>query len=328
MKALARAWAAVAMSRREIDIMSARENVLSTSHSPEATSREETPRAWDLARRYTFSSLAAAGAMGALGVLRARFQHSHMFVPERYPAGEWDPGRYGLAYRDVWFESDPGVQLHGWWIEHPAPEATVFYCHGNSGSLGSRVDIFHYLQRLKVNVFAFDYRGYGRSSNATLSEKGVYRDARSAYAHMTREIGVDPREVILFGHSLGGAVAIDAALDCPAAGLVVQSTFTDLRDMARHRFTTVPMHWITRNHFRSVAKVPRLALPKLFIHGTADTTVPFALGERLFAAAAPPKAWFSVAGAEHNDLHERGQVPYFRTLARFRRRCVGQSPAS
>lgn len=276
-------------------------------------------------RRYTLPSLAAAGAVGALGVLRARFQHSHMFTPSRYPEGEWDPARHGLTYRDVWFESEPGVQLHGWWIEHRAPRATVLYCHGNSGSLGDRIEIFRYLQRLKVNVFVFDYRGYGRSTDVAPSEKGLCRDVRAAYACLTREIGVEPREILLFGHSMGGAVAIDAALDSPVAGLIVQSSFTDLRDMARYVYPGVPMHWITRNHFRSIAKVGRLEMPKLFIHGTADTTVPFVLGERLYAAAAPPKAWFTVPGAEHNDLHlQQGHmVPYFRVLARFRRRCVG-----
>lgn len=280
-----------------------------------------------LVRRYTLPSLAAAGAVGVVGVLdvlRSRFQHSHMFTPSRYPEGDWDPARHGLVYRDVRFESEPGVELHGWWIEHCEPRATVLYCHGSSGSLGDRVEIFHYFLRLKVNVLAFDYRGYGRSTDAAPSEKGLFRDARAAYACLTRELGVAPREILLFGHSIGGAVAVDAALDCPVAGLIVQSSFTDSRDMARHLFPGVPLHWFTRNYFRSIAKVGRLGMPKLFIHGTADTTVPNALGQRLFAAAAGPKSWLSVPGADHNDLHLQGNVvPYFRILARFRRRCVG-----
>jgi hypothetical protein len=292
------------------------------------SSQDESPRINQIEvpqiRRYTLASLAAAGVAGALGVLRARFQHSHMFTPTRYPEGEWDPARQGLVYRDVWFDSEPGVRLHGWWIEHGAPRATVLYCHGNAGSLGSRVEIFRYFQRLKVNVFAFDYRGYGRSTAAAPSEQGLYRDARAAYACLTGELGVAPREILLFGHSMGGAVAVDAALDCPVSGLIVQSSFTDLRDMARHAFPGVPMHWITRNCFRSIAKVGRLGMPKLFVHGRADTVVPYVLGERLYAAAAAPKSRFAVPGADHNDLHLQGKaVPYFQVLARFRRRCVG-----
>ena len=287
------------------------------------SSQEESPRFLKLLRRYTLPSLAAAGTAGLLELLRARFQHNQVFAPTRYPEGDWDPARHGLPYRDEWFESEPGVRLHGWWIRHPAARAAVLYCHGNAGSLGDRIEIFRQLRRLKVDVFAFDYRGFGRSADASPSEKGLFRDVRAAYGHLTGNLGVDRRRVILFGHSLGGAVAIDAALDSPVAGLVVQSSFTDLRDMARHVFHSVPMYLVTRNQFRSIAKVGRLTMPKLFIHGTLDVKVPFAMGERLYAAAARPKAWLPVPGAEHNDLHQHGPMRYFRALARFRQRCVG-----
>ncbi len=288
------------------------------------TPHEEKHQAVRFLRRYSLPSLATAGALSALGFLRARFQHSQVFAPTRYPEGDWDPARHGLPCRDEWFESEPGVRLHGWWIRHPDPRATVLYCHGNAGSLADRIDVFRHLRRLEVEIFAFDYRGYGRSAAESPSEKGLFRDARGAHAHLTGELGADPQRVILFGHSLGGAVAIDAALDCPVAGLVVQSSFTDLRAMARHAFSRVPMYLITHNQFRSIAKVGRLAMPKLFLHGTADAKVPFAMGERLYAAAAGPKAWLPVAGAEHNDLHVHGGTSYFRSLARFRRRCVGR----
>ena len=286
-------------------------------------SQESSPTTESRWGKYTLASLGLAGAAGILEVLRARFQHSHMFRPSRYPEGDWDPSRHGLPYRDIWFESDPGVHLHGWWIERPKARGTVFYCHGNAGSLGDRIDIFRHLRRLKVNVFAFDYRGFGRSSDVSPREKGLCRDARAAYACLTGELNVKPEKVILFGHSLGGAVAVDAALHCSVAGLVVQSSLTDLREMARFIYPDIPLHWITRNGFRSIEKVGRLTLPKLFLHGTADTTVPFVMGERLYAAAAGPKSWFPVVGAEHNDLYEHGGLAYFRALARFRRRCVG-----
>lgn len=284
---------------------------------------DESPEAPQRLRRFTIPSLAVAATLGVLEVCRARYQHFHMFAPTRYPEGDWDPGRHGLAYRDVWFESEPGIRLHGWWFERPRARGTVLYCHGNAGSLGERIDLFRHLLRLKVDVFAFDYRGFGKSTDASPNEKGLFADVRAAYAQLTGELGVQPDRIILFGHSMGGAVAIDAALDCPVAGLVVQSSFTDLRDMARFRFPTIPMHLVTRNGFRSILKVGRLGMPKLFLHGTADATIPFEMGERLYAAAAGPKAWFPVKNAEHNDLHVQGRAAYFGALARFRRRAVG-----
>lgn len=287
------------------------------------SSQDESPRINQIEvpqiRRYTLASLAAAGVAGALGVLRARFQHSHMFTPTRYPEGEWDPARQGLVYRDVWFDSEPGVRLHGWWIEHGAPRATVLYCHGNAGSLGSRVEIFRYFQRLKVNVFAFDYRGYGRSDGRP-SEQGVLADARAAHDILISEIEESPERILLFGHSLGGAIAIDCALHRPGAGLVVQSSFTNVREMARARFPGLPLHLVARNHFRSVDKVAKLEMPKLFIHGTADETIPVSLGRRLFEQAAAPKEWYEVPHAGHNDVPLHGGLRYLWKLISFAKR--------
>ncbi|MCB1035820.1 MAG: alpha/beta hydrolase, partial [Acidobacteria bacterium] len=128
--------------------------------------------------------------------------------------------------------------------------------------------------------------------------------------------------IVLFGHSLGGAVAIDGALELPAAGLVVESSFTDIRSMARVRFPQVPAHWLARNEFRSLSKVPSIRIPKLFIHGTRDKTVPFTMGRLLFDAAEEPKEFFAVERGGHSDLYLRGGAAYRRTLEGFLRRCV------
>lgn len=271
--------------------------------------------------RYSLPAFAVMGALGGLEILRARFQRSQLFAPTRYPEGDWDPGRHGLAYQDVWFESEDGTRLHGWWFEGHRPRATVVYCHGNSGSLGDRIEIFAGLLRLRVNVFAFDYRGFGKSDGEP-SEKGLCADVRAALDYATGPLGVEAGRLILFGHSLGGAVAIDGAHNRPVAGLVVQSSFTDVVSIARHAYTGVPMHWIARNQFRSIDKVAEITCPKLFLHGDADEKVPFEMGQKLYAAAAPPKSWFPVRGAGHNDLHVFGGRDYFRVLSRFRERCV------
>ncbi len=131
-----------------------------------------------------------------------------------------------------------------------------------------------------------------------------------------------PEEIILFGHSLGGAVAIDCALDRPAAGLVVQSSFTQVRDLARASYPRLPVHLVARNQFRSIHKVGRLTLPKLFIHGVADERVPARLGRRLYDAAAEPKELYLVPDAGHNDVHRQGGFRYLRRISRFRTRCL------
>ncbi|HUF78753.1 MAG TPA: alpha/beta hydrolase [Thermoanaerobaculia bacterium] len=261
------------------------------------------------------------GGIGYLGYLRGRYQHSNVFLPDRFPEGVWDPCGQGLATEDVWFRAADGVALHGWWIAHPRPAGTLLYCHGSSGSIAQRIGIFRQLAKLRLNVFAFDYRGYGRSEGVP-SERGLYADARAAHDHLVDVRGASGADIVLFGHSLGGAVAIEVARDRAAAGLVVQSTFTDLKDMARAHHPQLPLHWITRNQFRSIEKVAELDLPKLFIHGTDDDTVPLAVGRRLFDSAAPPKELYLVERAGHNDLHVHGGAAYIRRLVRFRKACL------
>lgn len=273
--------------------------------------------------RYTLPSLAVVGGLSALDLLRARYQRSQVFLPTRYPIGEWDPLRHALLYQDVWFKSEDGVELHGWWIEHPHARMTVVYCHGNTGCIADRIEILQQMRRLRVNVFAFDYRGYGRSAG-TPGEKGLFADVRAACDWVRDVAGIGLDRVILFGHSLGGAVAIDGALHRPVAGLVVQSSFTQLRDMARACYRNLPMHLIARNEFRSIDKVAHLSMPKMFVHGMDDETVPFAMGEQLHAAAGHPKHWYPVAGAGHNDVPQRGRVGYLLTLRRFSQACLLQ----
>ncbi len=269
----------------------------------------------------TLPTLAVAGGVGALGYLRNRFQRQRLFLPDRYPNGVWDPAPFGLEVEDRWFFAADGAELHGWWIPRPRARGTVLYCHGSTGSIAHQVGVLAAFRRLRVNLFAFDYRGYGRSSGEP-SEAGLYLDARAAWDHLVDSLGCRPEEIVLFGHSLGGAVAIDCALDRPAAGLVVESSFTQVRDMARASYPNLPLHLVARNQFRSIDKVGRLRLPKLFIHGELDGRVPVEQGRRLFAAAAPPKALLLVPGAGHNDVHRHGGLRYLRRISRFRSQCL------
>lgn len=266
--------------------------------------------------------LGGLGGIGALGYLRGRYQHSTVFLPHEHPEGVLDVGRQGLDAQDVWFRAPDGPDLHGWWVHRPEAAGAVLYCHGSSGSISDWAGIVKVLRDLRLDVLVFDYRGYGRSAGVP-SEAGLFADARAAYDHLVGPLGASPDELLLFGHSLGGAVAIDAALDRPVAGLVVESSFTDLKDMARALYPQAPLHLITRNEFRSIEKVAALGMPKLFIHGTADGTVPFEVGQRLFDAAAAPKELFVVEQAGHNDVHLHGGRAYTERIAGFVERCLG-----
>lgn len=223
---------------------------------------------------------------------------------------------FGLDVEDAWFRAADGVALHGWWAAHPKARGTLLYCHGNTGSIGHQVGFLRHLRALRVNLLAFDYRGYGRSEGEP-TEAGLYLDVRAAHDHLTGTLGVAPSEILLFGHSLGGAVAIDAATDRPAAGLIAQSTFTDMRAAVRSSYP-VPLHLAARNQFRNIDKVGTLRLPKLFVHGTEDPKIPLRHSRRLFDAACEPKELYEVPGADHTDLYRKGGMRYLWRLARFR----------
>lgn len=275
--------------------------------------------------RWLGVSLAAAGVAGSVGLLDfllRRFQHHRLFGPARFPEGCRDPHRQGIRVQNVHFSSLDGVRLHGWWLPQEDAQGTLIFFHGSAGNLGGHVEALRALSRLQLNLFAFDYRGYGRSDGSP-SEEGLFQDGRAAWRHVTRQLGQPSERVLLYGHSLGGAVAIDTAVHAEAAGLVVQSSFTDVKDMARALFPSVPLHWVARNQFRSIDKVGRLKLPKLFVHGTADAKVPADHSRTLYEAASDPKDLYWVEGAEHGDVHRRGGVRYLERLERFLAECLG-----
>lgn len=269
----------------------------------------------------SLAGLAVAGGVSTLTLMREQIHRRHVYLPAKFPNGVWDPSPFGLNVEDVWFEAEDGIGLHGWWIPHRRARGTLLFCHGNSGSIAHHIGVLKLLARLRVNIFAFDYRGYGRSEGRP-AERGLYRDARAAWDVLVHRMGISPDEIIYFGHSLGGAVAIDTALRRPAAGLIVQSTFTDLSDASRAVLPVPGVGWVTKNQFRSIEKVPELRLPKLFIHGTEDGTIPVTLGRRLYEAAEEPKQMLEIPRAGHNDVHRHGGLRYLRTVSSFRKRTL------
>jgi hypothetical protein len=197
-----------------------------------------------------------------------------------------------------WIVTQDGVRLHAWHAAGPAAQPTLIWSHGNGGNIAGRTDVLLALAARGLNVLAYDYRGYGRSAGRP-SEAGVYRDAEAVYDSERRR-GVPAARIICFGESLGGAVSVHLASTRPCAGVTVVSTFTRLRDVARHHVG--PLAVFAGNQFDVLARIRDLAVPILVAHGDRDDIVPFELGQRLFAAANQPKRFFRVAGANHNDV--------------------------
>jgi uncharacterized protein len=200
---------------------------------------------------------------------------------------------------DVELRSD-GERLHGWWVPAERSRGHVLFCHGNGGNIGDRLAHVRLLAQAGLDVLVFDYRGYGRSSGSP-SERGTYRDAAAAHAALLRRPDVDPARVLLLGESLGGAVALELALAAPPAGLILQSAFTSVRDMARVHYPFVPRSLVP-DAYPSLARIPSLRAPLLVLHGARDAIVPLLYGEALFEAAPEPKRIEVFEEAGHNDL--------------------------
>ena len=260
--------------------------------------------------------------------LMALFEKNLIFFPTRFPDGEWDTESVasgsGCVIADREYRSEDGVLLHSWWVR---PEGggeggpALLFFHGNAGNLSHRADLAMELcRRVKADVFIVGYRGYGRSGGRP-SEEGLFIDARAAWKDLTERGGVNPDQVVIFGKSLGGAVAVDLATEAPAAGLIVESSFTSIPEMAARHYPFVPRILI-RTKMDSLAKIPAIDLPKLAIHSRLDEVVPFELGRKLFDASSEPKSFYEVAGARHNETWLVGGQPYFDAIAAFVRSTV------
>lgn len=240
--------------------------------------------------------LVLAGYAG-LCLLVYCFQARLVFFPGQAP--RVDPAAFGLVHREVELTTSDGERLHGWFFPRAEALGAVLVCHGNAGSIENRLELARAFLGLGWAVLLFDYRGYGKSSGAP-SEAGTYLDAEAAHDHLVRVEGFAPGRIVLHGESLGGAVALELALRRPCAGLILESAFTSIPDMAAEVYPFLPARLLARIRYDNLAKVGRLGVPLLVVHSPADEIVPFAHGERLYAAARGKKRFLATGGG-HND---------------------------
>jgi fermentation-respiration switch protein FrsA (DUF1100 family) len=222
-----------------------------------------------------------------------------VYHPTRWTE-EWSPPP-APEVQDVELTGADGTAIHAWWWPNPTAQGAVLYCHGNAGNLSSRGPTLGKIrQALNEAALIFDYPGYGKSGG-TISERGCYLAADAAYDWLVHDRRIDPERIIIYGGSLGGGIAVDLASRKKHRALVLAKTFTSLPDVAQSMYPLLPVRWLMRNRFDSLGKIGHCRNPVFIAHGTADHLVPFALGQRLFAAANEPKELFTVEGGDHND---------------------------
>ena len=242
------------------------------------------------------------------------FENHFIYFPLREL--EADPSSLGLPFGEVYFATQDGVRLHGWFV--PGESNWIWlWCHGNAGNISHRLQNLALLhQELGVNIFLFDYRGYGRSAGKP-SEKGTYLDAEAALAYLDSREDVDSKRIIYFGRSLGAAVAVELATRKPPAALILESPFPSVPYMARHLYPFLPVWPLLRTRYDSLSKIRQIDVPLLVLHGDRDDIVPLEAGRKLFEAAGTDKSFCPIRGAGHNDTYLVGGQAYFDELRRF-----------
>lgn len=268
-----------------------------------------------------------AAGMGVLALLYASVcgymwatQNEHVFEPE--VGLQTTPDRMGMKYDELRIPTGSGAdagELYAWWVPSDKTDApTILYLHGNDRNLSNNLEHTQRLHNLGYNVLVADYRGYGKSSGSKPSETRVYEDAEAVWQYLFRQRGVYPRQTFIYGHSLGGAIAINLAVHHPeAAGLITEGTFTSMRAMGEKKYAFLPVDWLLNQRFESLQKMPQLKIPVLLIHGTWDKRVPVDMAKQLYAAAPEPRTLVLIEGGEHNNSGAIGWVEYRDAVTAF-----------
>jgi len=234
---------------------------------------------------------------------------------------EATPADYGLSYESVLIPMPRQETIHGWWIPTAASDAPVLlYLHGNGGNVGANLPRVQRYNAVGFAVFLIDYRGYGLSQGRFPSEPRMYEDAETAWHYLVEQRGISPDQLYVFGHSLGGAIALELATRQPQIpGLVIEGSFTSMINMARHRgsYSWLPINWLLTQRFNSIKKLPSIDIPIFLIHGTDDPIVPASMSQQLYQVAPGRKQLWLVEGAGHNDVATVAGKAYEKRIWQF-----------
>jgi uncharacterized protein len=211
---------------------------------------------------------------------------------------EAGPAELKRPFEDIYFTAADGTRLNGWF--YPAnTNLVILLCHGNAGNLSHRLPLIDTLIKAGASVFAFDYRGYGRSAGKP-TEKGVCLDAEAAWQWLTNR-GFAPDRIVALGESLGGGVVCELATRKPLRALILQSTFTSVPDVAAEMMPWLPVRLLLTTRFNNQEKLKQIRIPVLILHGRKDTIIPFRHAEKNFAAVPTRSKYFAELAGDHND---------------------------
>jgi len=243
-----------------------------------------------------------------------------LYHPSREIRGT--PADLGLFYEWVALETADGARLSAWWVPADSPRGVLLFCHGNAGNISDRLDSIRNFNRLGLSVFIFDYRGYGKSSGHP-SEQGTYRDAEAAWNYLIQVRQKDPREIVVFGRSLGGSIAAWVSQVYKPQALILESAFASLREAARDRMPGIFVKLLVPDQYRTLLYLTSAHCPLLILHSRGDEVIPFRHGEALYAAANEPKELVEIRGS-HNQGFLESQPYYEAALDSFLSKYLGR----
>ena len=230
------------------------------------------------------------------------------------------PKDIGLDYEDVYMKTKDGVTISGWYIPTENEKGVVLFCHGNAGNISHRLESINIFYNMGLSVLIFDYRGYGKSEGKP-SEKGTYLDAEAAWNYLVSIKGKPPRKIILFGRSLGAAIAADIALKESPAGLIIESSFLSVFEMGKKYYPWIPVRLISKFDYSTIDKIQSITSPKLIIHSPDDEIIPFEHGKKLFEKAVQPKEFLQIEGGHNEGFLISGNL-YLKGIKGFLNKCL------
>jgi fermentation-respiration switch protein FrsA (DUF1100 family) len=236
------------------------------------------------------------------------FQARLVFLPNQ-------PGRHyvqvpadiGLRYETVRITTADGITLAGWFVPVDKARRVVLFFHGNAGNISHRLDTIRIFNSLGLDTLIIDYRGYG-SSTGTPTEAGTYLDAQAAWHYLVEERRFSPHDIIVFGRSLGGAVAVHLASQQKPAALIAESTFTSVSDLAAELYPWLPARWLCRFRYNSLQKIRYVTCPVLVVHSPQDEIIPASHGRMIFSAARGPKEFLEISGSHDTGFLTSGEI--------------------